>query len=355
MKVGISDMYLDALGGGEKYMLSLAETLAKHHTVSLFWEDAAILPEITRRFAIDMSAIALAPSPFAANISTRERILKTREYDLIIHMSDGSIPVSFAKKTFLHIQHPLPWITKLSAFDRVKLSQITGIIYNSKFTQSHVDPLLKKKNIVLYPPAQMIGAKGDKDNRILTVGRYNYLESGGDFKKLGRMIDMFKKLVDQTHIDWEFTLVVTYKDSDKKHVEELIERTKGYKITFKTNVTNEELIVLYRSSKIYWHAAGFEEDLEKNPNRAEHFGISVVEAMSAGAIPIVIHAGGIPEIVQSGKNGYTWKTEEELLSQTSQVIEGKVDSDTLISNAIDSSKQYSQDAFREHVKEILTL
>ena len=348
-------MYLDALGGGEKYMLSLAEALSTQHTVDLFWDDSTILPEITRRFALDMSGITLAPSPFSPKISTQQRIVKTREYDLIIHMSDGSIPVSFAKKTFLHIQHPLPWITTLSILDRVKLSQITGVIYNSRFTKSHVDPLLHKKNIVLYPPAQMIGANGDKENRILTVGRYNYLENGGDFKKLSRMIDMFKILVDQTRTDWEFTLVITYKEEDKKHIETLIENAKGYNITFKTNVTNEELIVLYRSAKIYWHAAGFEEDLEKNPNRAEHFGISVVEAMSAGAIPIVIHAGGIPEIVQNGENGYTWKTEEELRSQTIQVIEGKVDIATVVSHARDTSKQYSQDAFREHVKEILTL
>ena len=355
MKIGISDMYLDALGGGEKYMLSLAEALSKDHEVFLFWNDSEILTAITRRFAIDMSRITIAPPLFSSTVSTQERIIKTREYDLIIHLSDGSIPVSFAKKTILHIQHPLPWISKLSFSDKVKLLRIQAIVYNSLFTKNHVDPLLHKKHMVLYPPSQMIGQKGEKDKRILTVGRYNFLEGGGDFKKLGRMIDMFKHLVDQTQTDWEFVLVVTYKEQDKKHVEKLMEDAKGYKISFKTNVTNDELTLLYRSAKIYWHAAGFEEDLEKNPNRAEHFGISVVEAMSAGAIPVVIHAGGIPEIVKDGKNGYTWKSEDDLLQKTKKVMEEGAENDGLIASAIETAKQFSQEAFTSHVKELLAV
>lgn len=349
MKIGISDMYLDALGGGEKYMLSLASYLSEQHSVDLFWNDPEILTAATSRFALDLTHITVVPPIFSSTISFFDRMKKTAEYDVIIHLSDGSIPVSMAKKTILHIQHPLPWITSLSLVNRIKLARISSIIYNSEFTKKLVDPLFKKKSIVLYPPAQMIGLGEKKENTILTVGRYNHLEHGGDFKKLGVMIDMFKKLVDEQKVDWEFILVVTYKDSDKNYIEQLIEQAKGYNISLKSNVTNEELIILYRNAKIYWHAAGYGEDLKKNPNLAEHFGISVVEAMSAGAVPVVIHAGGIPEIVKDTVNGLLWKTEDELIEKTNDLIHTQERLESLSKAASDSSKQFSQEAFRKHV------
>ena len=43
---------------------------------------------------------------------------------------------------------------------------------------------------------------------------------------------------------------------------------------------------------LFWHAAGLGEDPTTNPDRFEHFGISVVEAMSAGAVPMVYEHGG---------------------------------------------------------------
>ena len=36
MKIGIFDPYLDDLGGGEKYMMKIAQCLGKNHDVSIF-------------------------------------------------------------------------------------------------------------------------------------------------------------------------------------------------------------------------------------------------------------------------------------------------------------------------------
>jgi len=38
----------------------------------------------------------------------------------------------------------------------------------------------------------------------------------------------------------------------------------------------------------------------------EHFGIVTVEAMAAGAVPVVVRRGGQPEIVEHGVSGYLW-------------------------------------------------
>ena len=100
----------------------------------------------------------------------------------------------------------------------------------------------------------------------------------------------------------------------KSAVESLRKKTAGSKIEILTDSEFETLQTYYSKAKIYWHAAGFGEDLEKHPDRAEHFGMSTVEAMSAGCVPVVFAGGGQLEIVQSGiktafcgKKPMTWK------------------------------------------------
>ncbi len=57
---------------------------------------------------------------------------------------------------------------------------------------------------------------------------------------------------------------------------------------FHVDAPGAELADLYARASIFWHAAGLGEDAEDDPNRMEHFGISIVEAMSAGAVPVVL-------------------------------------------------------------------
>ena len=86
------------------------------------------------------------------------------------------------------------------------------------------------------------------------------------------------------------------------------------------NATGEVVRRLLAEASIYWHAGGFGEDPERHPERFEHFGIAVVEAMAAGAVPLVFAAAGPAEIVQHGVNGYLWETLDELVELTSRLI-----------------------------------
>jgi hypothetical protein len=43
--------------------------------------------------------------------------------------------------------------------------------------------------------------------------------------------------------------------------------------------------------------------------------------MSMGCVPIVIRRGGQPEIVEPGRSGYLWDSEDELESYTRRLIE----------------------------------
>ena len=120
------------------------------------------------------------------------------------------------------------------------------------------------------------------------------------------MINAFKEMVTKGLKDWKFVLAVSVQKKDETEFEVMQKAAKGFPIEFLVNKSNDELWDIYSKAKIYWHASGFGEDLEKNPEYAEHFGISTVEAMGAGAVPVVINAGGQTEIVADGENGFLW-------------------------------------------------
>ena len=52
----------------------------------------------------------------------------------------------------------------------------------------------------------------------------------------------------------------------------------------------------------------------------EHFGITIVEAMASGCVPVVHNSGGPREIVSDGV-GYRWNTISEAVQQISNLIE----------------------------------
>lgn len=87
----------------------------------------------------------------------------------------------------------------------------------------------------------------------------------------------------------------------------------------------------------------------------EGFGISVVEAMSRGCVPITFYKGGIPELISDGKNGFLIKqTEEQALAEgIEKIIEMKKEErQKMIENAIKTAKQFSIDNTIKKLKEI---
>ena len=63
-----------------------------------------------------------------------------------------------------------------------------------------------------------------------------------------------------------------------------------------SNIGGAQLKALMKTISVVWSFTGGVAPNE-NPADAEHFGIAVVEAMSAGAIPVLVDRGGLREIV----------------------------------------------------------
>jgi glycosyltransferase involved in cell wall biosynthesis len=119
---------------------------------------------------------------------------------------------------------------------------------------------------------------------------------------------------------------------------------------------NEELA----RASIYWHATGFGVDLDRFPERAEHFGIAPVEAMSTGAIPILYAAGGPREVVREGVEGFLFSTEDELIAKTLSVMNmAESERGAFRTAAINRARDFSGERFAtellRHIEDILEI
>lgn len=355
MRIGIFDPYLDTLGGGEKYILEAAFCLSKNHEVFLFWDDD-ISKDALKRFDINLSNIKQVKNIFSKDTSFPKRLIESNKYDAILYLSDGSLPI-VACKLYVHFQFPVEWVNTNKIIVKQKTKRVNKFICNSEFTKSFIDKKFNTKSIVLYPPSYFLNEfpkinYKDKKNQILNVGRLQELNSGQFFKKQDLIIKNFKNIYDSGFTDWQLILAVSYKIGAEKLVDKLKNLTGKYPIKILENCSKEEIRKTYLQSKIYWHASGFGEDLNKYPEKAEHFGISTVEAMINGVVPVVINAGGQKEIIKDEKNGYLWNTEQELLEKTQKLIK---DQDLLIKlamSAMNDAREFSTDRFCKEVNKI---
>lgn len=193
------------------------------------------------------------------------------------------------------------------------------IASNSEFTRRWVKEWWGVDSTVLYPPVTAV-ARGDKEPIILGVGRFFAADRGHSKKQL-EMVHAFRRLVQQGGADgWTLHLVGGCSDVDQPYLDEVQAAAAGLPVELHVNASGSELADLYARASLFWHATGLGEDASRHPDRQEHFGISTVEAMSAGAVPIVVRSAGQVEIVRHGIDGFHFVDLDELALHTAQVI-----------------------------------
>lgn len=341
MRVGIYTPYLDTVGGGERYMFTIAEYfLSKGDSVDFFWDKQLDLDKVKKFFDIDLANLRVIPNIFTKG-NLLGKLQATRQYDLIFFLSDGSIPLSFAKKTIVHIQRPFSLPDQKNIVNRVKWMFIKKVICNSEFTKQFVDKTYGIKSVVLYPAVDLM-TRGKKEKSILSVGRFF---SPSHPKKQEILVKTFKELCDSGLKGWKLTIAGSVFSGSEQDVEQLKKEAKGYPISILTDEPFNKIKDLYAKAIVYWHATGYGEDITINPDRAEHFGITTVEAMSAGAVPIVFAAGGQKEIVDDKVNGYLWENTDQLKDLTLNLIKNDSERSQLATHAVEKAKEFSKEKF----------
>ena len=363
MKVGLYSPFLDNnLGGGERYLLTVAEYLSQRHQVHLFLNKKkaggkGFLKDYGQKFHLDLSRVKVRNKPFS-NYSRLGRLRLTAGYDAFFYLTDGSFFFSLAKKNIVHFQ--IPFSQPPSGwFNKLKLKNWPIKAANSYFTKEFLE---KRWGIDIdfvhqCGPDLNIFKPLKKKKIILSVGRFFTSSGYKHCKRQGLLVKAFKKMCDQGLKGWTLVLdgSVDKGRDNQAYAQKVKKMTKDYPINIRHELNSAQLVKDYGQAYIYWHAAGYGIDEDKHPEAVEHLGLSTIEAMAAGAAPIVIHKGGQKEIVNHNQNGLFWSQEKELIDKTFKVIRNKALFKRLSKGARKRAGDFSKEKFNQITEEIFGL
>lgn len=360
MKVGIyNEPAGSGIGGSENMVAVLAEGLARNHQVDLLHHVPALTAEqLAKNSGTNLSDVRLRyvepdynsgryfRNPRRRYEASREwHAALSKSYDVFIavvhemppfcHAARGVLIVLFPIYTAAYIHPPNELLTRSALRQRIENSyqkwewKKRMESYQVKTAISDFSRMWARRRWdvgceILHPPVDNHFRHVEKANIILSVGRFS-IEGEGHTKKQLEMLTCFRQMKDEDLRDWEYICVGGLRDSaqHQAYFKNLCDIGSKCQAQLVANVERDKLKSLYERASIFWHAAGYGEDENSRPELAEHFGISTVEAMAAGCVPVVINKGGQREIVQHGVSGFLWNTTEELKEYTYLLMRDK--------------------------------
>lgn len=388
-KVLILNPYLSTLGGGEKHMGYFCRSLEHYYHgsvcidilvfntygVDVYAKDYVTIEDLNRQFGLKLqrTKIKKIDLGFSKNrlewMQNKKEVEKiSKRYDLFVNFMFLSRHIGRAKVNIYECFFP----PKRFAQEWKGLKKLLGIYYdfafyhsysrfisNSMYTNHWLAQYWKagRKNTVICPPVfleheiQGRYQEAAKKNVIISVGRFFV---GTHSKKQLSMVQFFARHAEK-FLDYEYHLVgaVSEKQEDVAYLKQVKDAAALSKhIYIHENCSYKELLSLYKAAKIFWHSTGYGEDEDLEPEKMEHFGITTVEAMSFGAVPVVINKGGQKETVEEGVHGYRWDTEEECVEKTCQLINNNALRTAMANKCVKAAKKYSIEVFHKLNQEV---
>lgn len=371
MRIALYNPHLGTLGGGELLSAMIARGLTRNpsHQLDIITHDA--LPDplgaLEERFGIRLSSTRVLVVPrVPPGTNPLARLAKlfqqglalsmmSRRYDLFITCAVAGLVLPQSRASLYVSMFPLPphdgslrflrhfyYRASLRAHRRVvSISAFSAKwmkAYWGRSTRLLTPGFVFKRNAEALP----------RRNQILSIGRFF---PGRHNKNHRVMIEAFASLCDAGLKGWELVLIggLTKTPETLPHVEVLQAQAQGYPIRFCFDANAQAVHEELQASKIYWHAAGFGQREDDAPEAFEHFGISTLEAMHAGLVPIVHGSGGQKEIVVDAASGFHWQNVESLLQRTLELIENDERLGRMSRAAHERSLDFNERRFEERL------
>jgi glycosyltransferase involved in cell wall biosynthesis len=283
--------------------------------------------------------------------------IKTK-YDLAIN-TYGDLVNSIVNVAYVHFpivatvdypqtpafMSPLKWkmtlgiyATVASVLDKIRPS---FLLTNSTFTQQVIGKYLKREALVLHPPVDVqtyTCHNIDRENLVVTVSKFTP-------KRMLRRIPLIARNTENA----KFVVAGAadaYSTATIQDLTRLIDKC-GVRdrVSLCPNIPRSALIDLLSSAKVYLHVMP-----------SDHFGISIIEAMAAGCVPVV-HGSGGPWLdilaQQQGEMGFGYWTIEEAARHINAVMADKNHWRKLSSAACERSKEYSRQKFQKKLNVVV--
>jgi len=334
VRIALTHLSLNFLGGEEYLCLSFIKALKRQgYHVTLFTLEKTNW-EIIRRVFGDVTlpdAEACVPhflihNKFSNSITPLlsyliylkklATLVYRRKYDIVIN-TYGDVFTSIADLSYVHFPiiatldysqipaftSPITWKAYSKAFKTwdffVSKIRPSVLLTNSKFTRQVIRDLLKKDATILHPPVAVkdyLNRNAPRKNYVITISKFTP-------KRYLYKIPLIAKKTRNT----KFIIAGIVDKYSTETFQKLHGTIKFYgvedRVLLMPNVPRSTLISLLRNAKVYLHTMPF-----------EHFGISIIEAMAAGCVPIVHRSGG-PWLdilnEQQGAYGFSYESIEE--------------------------------------------
>lgn len=365
MKVGIYSPYLpDHFGGGEKYIFDVAKFFVdRGDDVSMLLNQARlpknfqadkVQAEYEQFLGISLAGIQFVPSPIGTAHSFLQTIQFTKQFDVMYLVTDGSLFFSLAAKNILHVQ--IPFTTQQNGLlNKAKLANWSIKNSNSAFTKKIVEKSWSTQiPFVHYPMIDLPQAsyeKAAKKKIIVNVGRFfDHLHS----KRQDVLVTGFQMLCQQYPKELSgWKLVLAGPAEDLEYAQKIAKQAEGLAVEIHHQLDRTELLKLYQQATFYWHAAGYHVDELAQPEKVEHFGITTVEAMNYGVVPLVVGKGGQTEVLGDSMKSLLWQEIPELVERTSQLIMNQAEREEIAELAVQQAKNFGRTRFTTTLEAML--
>jgi glycosyltransferase involved in cell wall biosynthesis len=229
-------------------------------------------------------------------------------------------------------------------FDMMRTSTV---FTNSEYSRKAIRKTFDIDSTVLSPPVDvdlfrkfvLFSSSNKRDDTILTISRFH------PSKKIENAIRL-AKLLKKNGIGQRMKIVGNLSPAMLGYYYHLKDAVKHQDLSdyvkFQVNVSFDKLLSLISGAKVYFH-----------PLPGEPFGISTVEAMSAGLIPVVPSIGGHTEFVPLK---YQFRTFPEAVESIAVAMDAPFSERIIISNSVRrfSISNYIK-RFQQIVKEMLII
>jgi glycosyltransferase involved in cell wall biosynthesis len=348
-RAGVYYPGLNGRGGAGRLSLALALELSRSGYATSVFTDAAVDPlELTRDMGTDLSSLRIVTLRGRAITGSRlqelsrlgltwrhARQIRRHRLDVFVNAKFKSSLPGCGRRAiyYCHFPHRLEvsgsgrarrtYLWAASVLERSLVVHHSGgflatydeVWANSQFTAGHVEGRWRRTAEVVYPPCEPIAPR-DKRPVIAVVGRFQAPGPNIPYKAQDVLLRTFAAMTDLHEAGWHLVLAGGTTPRDADYLERLRSDARALPVTIVADGSRDDIRRLLGEASLYWHAQGYGQDAQGHPETQEHFGISTVEAMSAGAIPVVFGSAGPAEVVEGVEGVATWADPAELAQLT---------------------------------------
>lgn len=222
----------------------------------------------------------------------------------------------------------------------------TIVLTNSYFSKRAIEKLYGSavKPIVIYPPVDVEKFRtnalhsNERENLILVISRFS------PDKQLENVVDICRILVNDLKLNANMVLVGNIAAGDDRYLETLRRLTQKHglndNLVIEVDASFDRLLELMRKSKVYLH-----------PFAGEPFGISTVEAMSAGLIPVVPDEGGYTEFVPEYYQFHTHQQAADIIGKI--LIASDNNMQTERAQLSESVSKFSNERYQAELRKVI--